>query len=120
MLAILLFLGVAVVVFDGFGSPVTGGGLSTFGCSAIFYDSSSLTEPTLASIDITGVVSVANEAASALSISFDTSAIPMDFGLRVKTLALFAFGALEDVEAATFLFPPCLWVGKNNQGRQTQ
>jgi hypothetical protein len=80
-----------------------------------------LTEPTLASIDIEGVVSVANEAASALSISFDTSTILMGFGLRVKTLALFAFGALEEVEAATFLFPLAFGYQKNNnKGRQTQ
>jgi hypothetical protein len=28
------------------------------------------------------------------------------FGLRVRTLALFGFGALEEVEVAIFLFPP--------------
>jgi hypothetical protein len=73
-LDILLFLGVAVVVLDGFGSPVMAGGLSTFGCSAAFSDSGSLTGPTLASIGIAGAISMANGAASALSISFDSSA----------------------------------------------
>jgi hypothetical protein len=36
MLAILLFLGVVVVVLNGFDSSITVGGLSTFGCSAAF------------------------------------------------------------------------------------
>jgi hypothetical protein len=48
---------------------------------------------------------------SALSISFGTSAVPMGFGLRVKTLTLFGFDALEEVEPATFL-TPCLQTGK--------
>jgi hypothetical protein len=86
-------------VLDGFGNPVTVGGLSTFGCSTTFYDSGSLTGPTLASIGIAGAVSVANGVASALSISISTSAVPIGFGLRVKTLALFAFCAVEEVEA---------------------
>jgi hypothetical protein len=51
-LAILLFLGVAVVVLDGFDNPVTTRGLSTFGCSAAFSYSGSFTGPVLASIDI--------------------------------------------------------------------
>jgi hypothetical protein len=119
MLVILLFLGVTVVVLDGFSSPVTTGGLSTFGCSAIFSNSSSFTRPVLALIDMTGAVFVAEGAASALSISFGTSAlsisfgtsaVPIGFGLRVKTLSLFGFGALEEVEAATFL-PPLLAFG---------
>ena len=107
-LAILLFLGVVVAVADSFGSAVT----STFGCSVAFSDSGYLTGSALASIGITGAISVAGGVASALSISFDTSTVPMGFGLRVKTLTFLAFGALEDVEAATFLFPPCLRTGK--------
>jgi hypothetical protein len=51
MLAILLFLGVAVVILDGFDSFVTTGGLSTFSYFAAFSDSGSLTEPVLASIE---------------------------------------------------------------------
>jgi hypothetical protein len=113
MLAILLFFGVAVVVLDGFGSPDTAVGLSTLGCSATFSDSGSLTGPTLVLIVIAGAISVADGTTSTLSISFDTSAVSIGFGLRVKTLALFAFGALEEVEAATFLFPPCLRTGKH-------
>ena len=42
-LAILLFLGVVVAVGDSFGNAVTVGQLSTFGCSAAFSDSGSLT-----------------------------------------------------------------------------
>jgi hypothetical protein len=111
-LTILLFLGVAVIVLDGFGSPVTAAGLSTFGCSAAFPDSGSLAGSALASVDIAGAVSVAKRATSALSISLGTLAVPMGFGLGVKTLTLFALGTLEDVEAAIFLFPPCLQTGK--------
>jgi hypothetical protein len=44
----------------------------------------------------------------------------MGFGLRVKTLTLFAFGALEDVEAATFLFPLAFGQESSNQGKQIQ
>jgi hypothetical protein len=57
-LAILLSLGVAVVVLDGLGNPVTSGGLSTFGCSAAYSDSGSLAGPVLASIGIAGAVFV--------------------------------------------------------------
>jgi hypothetical protein len=84
-LAILLFLGVAVVVLDGFDSPVTAGGLSTFGCSAVFSDFSSFTGLVLASIDMVGAVSMAEGAASTLLISFGTSIVPIGFGLHVKT-----------------------------------
>jgi hypothetical protein len=120
MVAILLFLGVAVVVLDGLGSPVTAGGLSTFGCSVAFSDSGSLTGPVLASIDNTGVVSVGKGTTSALSISFGTSVVPIGFGLRVKTLAHFGFGALEEVEAAIFLFPLAFGRENINLGKQTQ
>ena len=85
-----------------------------------FSDSGYFTGPVLASIDTTGVVSVAEVAASALSISFDTSTVPIGFGQRVSTLAVFAFGTLEEVKAATFLFPLAFGPEKNNQGRQTQ
>jgi hypothetical protein len=61
-LAILLFLGVAVAVLDGLDNLVTTRGLSTFGCSAAFSDSGSFTGPVLASIDIAGVLSVAEGA----------------------------------------------------------
>jgi hypothetical protein len=107
-LAILLFLGVAVVVVDSFGSPVIAEGLSIFGCSVVFSDSGSFTGSALASIDMARVDSVAKGAASALSISFGTSAIPIGFGLWVRTLALFGFDAPEEVKAAIFLFPPYL------------
>jgi hypothetical protein len=112
MLAILLFLGVVVVVVDSFDSPVTARGLSTFGCSAIFSDSGSFTRFALASTDMAGAVSMAEGVASALSISFGTSVVPIGFGLRVNTLAIFGFDTLEEVEVATFLFPPCLQAGK--------
>jgi hypothetical protein len=55
---------------------------------------------------------VAEGALSTLSISFGTSAVPIGFDLRVKTLALFGFGEPKEVEAATLLFPPCLQTGK--------
>ena len=77
-----------------------------------FSDSGYFTGPVLASIDTTGVVSVAEVAASALSISFDTSVVPIGCGLRVRILTLFDFGALEEVEVAIFLLPPCLRTGK--------
>jgi hypothetical protein len=51
-LAILLFLGVAFVVLDGFDSSITTRGLSTYGCSAAFSDSNSFTRHVLALIDI--------------------------------------------------------------------
>jgi hypothetical protein len=111
-LAILLFLGVAVVVLDGFDNPVTVGGISTFGCSTAFSGSSSFIGPVLASIDIAGAVYMAEGATSTLSISFGTLAVPIGFGLHVRTLALFGFDALEEVEVATFLFPPCLRIRK--------
>ena len=94
-LAILLFLGVAVVVVDSFDSPVTVGGLSTFGCSAVFSDFNSFTEFALASVDMAGADSIAEGTTSALSISFGTSAVPIGFGLQVRILTLFGFGALE-------------------------
>jgi hypothetical protein len=50
--------------------------------------------------------------ALALSMNFDTSTIPIGFGLRVRILTLFDFGALEEVEVAIFLLPPCLRTGK--------
>jgi hypothetical protein len=63
---------------------------------------------------------VAEGAPSTLSISFDTSAVPIGFELCVKTLALFAFVALEEVEAATFFFPFAFEQENSNQGKQTQ
>ena len=107
-------------MLDGFDSPITTGGLSTFRCSAAFSNSGSLIELALASIGIAGAVSMAKGTASALSISFGTSAVPIGFGLRVKTLALFGFGALEEVEAAIFLFPLAFGRENNNMGKQTQ
>jgi hypothetical protein len=97
-LAILLFCGVTVVVVDSFDSPVTAGGLSTFCCYAVFSDSGSITGFTLALVDMAGADFVPEGTASTLSISFDTLAVPIGFGLHVKTLALFGFGALEEVE----------------------
>jgi hypothetical protein len=44
----------------------------------------------------------------------------MGFGLRVKTLTFFAFDALEDVEAATFLSPLAFGWESSNLGKQTQ
>jgi hypothetical protein len=107
-------------VLDGLGSPVTAGGLSIFGCSAAFSDSYSLTGPVLASIGIAGAASMGKGAASALSISFSTSTVLIGFGLRVKTLALFGCGALEDVEVAIFLFPLAFGQENSNLGKQTQ
>jgi nicotinamide riboside transporter PnuC len=116
-LAILLFLGVAVVVTDSFGNAVT----SIFGCTASFFDSSSLVGSAIAFIGIAGAVSVARGTVSAFSINFGTLAVSMHFSLRVKTLTFFAFGAPEEVEAATFLFSPLpldgkvvIWVNKPN------
>jgi hypothetical protein len=119
-LAILLFLGVAVVGLDSFDSPVTAGGLSTFGYSTGFSDSGSFVGPVLASIDIAGAVSVAEGTPSAFSISFNTSVVPIGFGLRVKTLALFGFGVLEEVEATTFLSPLAFGQENSNEGKQIQ
>jgi hypothetical protein len=107
-------------VLDGLGNPVTAGGLSTFGCSTAFSDSDSLTEPVLALTGIANAISVGKEVASALSISFGTSAVPIGLGLRVKTLALFGFGALEEVEATIFLFPLAFGRENSNLGKQTQ
>jgi hypothetical protein len=67
-----------------------------------------------------GAISVAEGAASAPSISFGTSTVPIGFGLRVKTLALFGFSALEEIEAATFIFPLAFGQENSNQGKQTQ
>jgi hypothetical protein len=120
MLAILLFLGVTIAVLDGFDIPIIARGLSTFGCSAAFYDSGSFTGPVLASINIARDVSVAEGAPSALSISFGTLAVPTGFGLFVKTLTLFGFGALEEVEAVTSLSPFTFGQENNNRDRQTQ
>jgi hypothetical protein len=119
-LAILLFLVVAVIVLDGFGSPVTAGGLNTFGCSTIFSDSNSLTRPVLASISIAVAVSVAKGTVSTLSISFGTSTVPTGFGLHVKTFVFFGLDMPEEVEAATFSFPLAFGQENNNQGKQTQ
>jgi hypothetical protein len=44
----------------------------------------------------------------------------MRFGLRVKTLTFFAFGAPEDVKAVTFLFPLAFGWESSNLGKQTQ
>jgi hypothetical protein len=107
-IAILLFLGVAAAVVDSIDIPVIAGGLITFGYSAVFSDSGSFTGFTLASVDMAGADSIPEGAASALSVSFDTSVLPIGLSLRVRTLALFGFGALEEVEVASFLFPPCL------------
>jgi hypothetical protein len=104
-LAILLFLGVVVAVADSFGNSVTMGQLSNFGYSAVFFGPGSSTGPALASIAITEVAFVASRLASALLMSFGTSAVPIGFDLRVKTLALFGFGTVEEVEAAVFIFP---------------
>ena len=103
-----------------FCSPIIGAGLSTFRCSTAFFDFGSLTGSALASIGITGAVFVAKRAAFALSISLGTSVVPMGIDLRVKTLTFFAFGALEDVEAAIFLFPLAFRQESSNQGKQTQ
>jgi hypothetical protein len=107
-IAILLFLGVAVAVVDSIDIPVIAGGLITFGYSVVFSDSGSFTGFTLASVDMAGADSIPEGAASALSVSFDTSVLPIGLSLRVRTLALFGFGAPEEVEVASFLFPPCL------------
>jgi hypothetical protein len=112
-LAIILFVGVVVAVADSFGNYVTVGQLSNFGCSStVSFGPGSSTGPTLALIGITEATSMASGPASTLSISFGTSAVAIGFGLRVKTLALFSFGTIEEVEAAVFLFPPYFRIGK--------
>jgi hypothetical protein len=65
-LPILLFLGVAIVVVDSFGSPATSEVLNTFGCYAVFFVPGSSTGFTLASVGMAGADSVATEIASAL------------------------------------------------------
>jgi hypothetical protein len=105
-LAILIFLRVPVVVVDSYSSPVTTRWLSTFESSTVFFVSDSFTGFALASAGMEGADSGPKGIASALSISFGTTVIPISFGLRVRTLTLFGFGALEEVEGAIFLFPP--------------
>jgi hypothetical protein len=120
-LAILLFLGVIVAVVDSRGNPVTIGGLSSFGYSSvIFFIPGSSTGSTLASTGMARVISVAKGTTSALSITFTFSIVgtatvfskECSFSLWVSTLAFFGFGALEEVEVAIFLFPPCFQAGK--------
>ena len=107
-LAILLFLGVAVGMFDGFGSSVVHGGLSTFKGSAVFSSFGSLVGFVLAS---TGIERSGSMTGATLSLSFGTSAVSMRMGRCVKTLTFFDLVTLEVAEVKAFLFFPCFRVG---------
>jgi hypothetical protein len=103
-LAILLFLGVAAGMFDGFGSSVAHGGLSAFNCSVIFSSFGSSVTFVLAS---TGIERLGSVIGAAPSISFGMSAVSMCLGRRVKTLTFFDLDTLEVVEVAAFIVFPC-------------
>jgi hypothetical protein len=102
-LAIVLFLGVAAGMFDGFGSSVAYGGLSALNCSAIFSTFGSSVAFVLAS---TSTERLGSEIGAAPSISFVMSAASMHLGRRVETLTFFDLDVLEVTKAATFLFFP--------------
>jgi hypothetical protein len=74
-IAVLLFLGVVVVVASSFDNSVTVGGLSSFGCSSVFFDPGSSTGSTLASAGIVGTVFVAKGTDSTFSINFTFSIV---------------------------------------------
>jgi hypothetical protein len=121
-LAILLFLGVVVAVVDGFSNSAIIGGPNGFGCSyVVFLVSGSSTSLALALVDKKGIVSTTLASMAGTTSAFSknftssivgTAAVPTSLGLRVRTLALFDFDALEEVKVAIFLFPPCLRAGK--------
>jgi hypothetical protein len=122
MSILLPFLGVIAAAVVNFGNSVVVGGLYSFEWSFVFelFTSVSFTGATVTSAAIAGIVSEAKGVASAYSaISIfsvpSTAAVfskECDFGLRVKTLALFDLGAVEEDEVAIFLFDPCFRVGK--------
>jgi hypothetical protein len=107
-LAILLFLRVIAGILDGFGSSIAHGGLRAFNRSAAFSSFGSSVGSVLAS---TGTKWLGSYIEVDPSISFDTSAVSMRLGPRVKTLIFFYFDALEVVEVAAFLFFPCFREG---------
>jgi hypothetical protein len=85
-LAILLFLGVAAGMLDGFGSSLMHGGLSTFNCSVVFSSFGSSVGFVLTS---TGIEQPGSVIGAAPALSFGTSAVSMRLGRRVKTLTFF-------------------------------
>jgi hypothetical protein len=102
-----------VVAADvSFGNSVTVRGLNSFGSSSA--------GPILASTVAAGIVSEAKgiasicSAFSIFSVSSTTVVFSKGrgFGLRVRTFALFGLGAMEEDEAATFLFNPYFRAGK--------
>jgi hypothetical protein len=122
MLAILLFLGVVVVVVDNFGSSATNGGLNSFGCSSVVFSAfGSFTASALVSAGMARTT-------SAFSINFTSSNVgttavcseDCTFGLQVRTLALFGFGAPEEVDVANFRFPPSFEQENSYRDKQTQ
>src|SRR5690242_11830513 len=107
-LAILLFLGVAAGMLDGFGGSVARDELSAFNCSVVFSSFGSSVGFVLAS---TGIERHGSMTGITTSLSFGTSTISMRLGRRVKTLTFFDLDTLEVVEVETFLFFPCFRVG---------
>jgi hypothetical protein len=107
-LAILLFLGIAAGMLDGFDSSVAHGGLSAFNCYVVFSSFGSSVRFVLA---LTGIERPGSVAGATPSLSFGTSAASMRMGRRVKTLTFFDLDTLEVAEVAAFLFFPCFRVG---------
>jgi hypothetical protein len=107
-LAILLFLGVAAWMLDGFSSSVVHGGLNAFNCSAAFSSFGSLAGFVLAS---TGIGRPSSVRGAIPSLSFGTLVVSMRLGRCVKTLTFVDLDALEVVEIAAFLFFPCFHEG---------
>jgi hypothetical protein len=102
-LAILLFLGVATGMFDGFVSSVVHGGLSACNGSVVFSSFGSSVEFVLAS---TGIERPGSVTKATLSLSFGTSVVSIHLGRCVKTLTFFDLDTLEVDEVVTFLFFP--------------
>jgi hypothetical protein len=107
-LAILLFLGVAAGMLDGFGSFVVHGGLSAFNSSAVFSSFGSSIGFVLAS---TGKKRPGSMIGATPSLNFDTSVVSMRLGRCVKTLTFFDLDTLEVTKVAAFLFFPCFREG---------
>jgi hypothetical protein len=81
-LAILLFLGVAAGMLDGFGSSIAHGGHSAFNGSTVFSSFGSLVTFVLA---LAGIERLGSVIRVAPSLSFGTSTVSMRLGRRVKT-----------------------------------
>jgi hypothetical protein len=96
------------------------GGLSSFGYSSVFAVVSS-TGPTVASTFAAGIISEAKGMASACSTIYIFSTAgaaavlskECNFGLQVRTLALFGFDAAEEDVVTIFLFNHCFRAGKH-------